>query len=185
MQYFEPGAVLRSLTSSDNMVGNYTKSFLSAGKLLPANFMRGLLTLVFSSLHEGNRLLIDGFPRMYEQKKVFDEVMAERKRDFVIFYLYITDEEAINRLSTRLVCPTCNATYSTHLEGNMTYCPHDGTRLIKRTDDTSLEAVQKRIALFHEETSKLLEEYEQEGKLIKIDGTQDIHSITKEIIEHL
>ena len=78
--------------------------------------MRGLLTLVFSSLHEGNKLLIDGFPRMYEQKKIFDDIMAEKKRDFIIFYLYITDEEAINRLSSRLICPTCSATYSTHLE---------------------------------------------------------------------
>lgn len=67
----------------------------------------------------------------------------------------------------------------------MTYCPHDGARLIKRTDDTSLEAVQKRISLFHEETQQLLQEYEAEGKLIKIDGTQTIEAITKEIIEHL
>lgn len=40
VQYFEPGAVLRALSSNDNVVGDFAKKYTSAGKLLPDEFIR-------------------------------------------------------------------------------------------------------------------------------------------------
>jgi polyphosphate kinase 2 (PPK2 family) len=53
---------------------------------------------------------------MYDQKKMFEDVMVEHNRDFIVFYLDISEEEAEKRLHHRKICSTCGTTYSTLLE---------------------------------------------------------------------
>ena len=185
LQYFEPGSIFRAFTSNDNIVWDYAKMFTSAGKLLPDAFMKSVLGLVFASLHEWNRLLIDWFPRMYSQKKMFDDVMTENKRDFVIFHLDISEEEAQNRLLHRKICSACGTTYSTIVDAWITHCKEDGTELSTRVDDQSVEAIKERFKLYHSETAPILAEYTTAGKVVKIDWTQNIDNITKEIIANL
>lgn len=185
LQYFEPGSILRAFTSNDNIVGDYARTFTSSGKLLPDAFMKSVLGLVFASLHEWNRLLIDWFPRMYSQKKMFDDVMSEHGRDFVIFHLDISEEEAKNRLTHRKICSSCGTTYSAVLEPGIVHCIEDGTKLSTRVDDKSAEAIAERFALFHKETAPILDEYKQAGKVVLIDWTKSIEDITKEIITHI
>lgn len=122
---------------------------------------------------------------MVTQKKIFDEVMEEIQRDFVVFHLIISEDEAINRLMGRLICPTCGTTYNTRLHGDITICPHDNASLQKRTDDQSVDAIQERLNAFHRDTKPLLDEYKKQGKLIEIDGTQSIEMISKEIMAYL
>lgn len=88
--------------------------------------------------------------------------MKSAGRDFVVFHLIITEEEAVKRLHSRLMCPACGTTYNTYLHGDITTCPEDATTLIKRTDDQSDEAIQQRFKAFHEDTEKLLAEYKQQ-----------------------
>lgn len=64
------------MSSSDNIVGNYVKKYTNNGLLLPDAFIQSMLGLVFASVDPGNRLIIDGFPRMHVQKKMFDEAMG-------------------------------------------------------------------------------------------------------------
>jgi len=54
----------------------------------------------------------------------------------------------------------------------------------KRDDDT-LDALRKRIELFHKNTSKVIKYYESQGKLITIDGIKDIKSVNKDILNSL
>jgi adenylate kinase len=54
----------------------------------------------------------------------------------------------------------------------------------KRDDDT-LDALRKRIELFHTNTSKVIEYYRKQGKLIEIDGTKDIKEVNKDILNSL
>lgn len=49
-------------------------------------------------------------------------------------------------------------------------------RVSDREDET-LQAIRKRIALFHEHTSEVLKYYEQVGKLVKIDGEQSVEKV--------
>lgn len=185
IQYFEPGSIFRALTSNDNIVWDYAKSYTSVGKLLPDAFMKWVLGLVFASLQQWRQLLIDGFPRMHWQKKMFDEVMQENKRDFIIFHLDLADDIAHQRLLHRKICASCWTTYSDLLEPGITHCHHDNTLLTTRIDDQSQEAVQERFALYHTETKPLLDEYATQGKVIHIDGNLSIDEITQEIVNHL
>ena len=74
-----------------------------------------------------------------------------------VIYLKIPDKEALWRLMNR------------HQE---------------RADET-LPALKKRIELFHKFTEPVIEYYEQQGKLIELDGTKAINHVNKEILENL
>jgi len=52
-------------------------------------------------------------------------------------------------------------------------------------EDNTLQAIKKRIGLFHEKTEPVIEYYRQQGKLIEIDGEQEIANITEEILQKL
>ena len=122
---------------------------------------------------------------MYSQKKMFDTAMSNAQRDFLVFELVISEQEAMTRLANRMLCPRCGTTYSSLLHGDIKTCPEDGATLQIRDDDRSPEAIQERFRLFYQDTKPGLEEYLSEGKLIQIDGTQSIEDITQEIISHL
>lgn len=52
-------------------------------------------------------------------------------------------------------------------------------------DDETLQAIRKRISLFHEVTSQVLEYYKDQGRLIRVDGEQDVDKVFKDIMGHL
>lgn len=185
LQYFEPGSVYRALASNDNIAGNYTKYYTSRGLLVPDGFTQSLIGLVFSCLDPQNTLLVDGFPRMYSQKKMFDHAMQQANRDFIVFELVVSEEEAMKRLAHRLLCPECGTTYNTLLHGQIITCPHDHVHLQSRDDDRSPDAIRERFKLFYQDTKPGLDEYAREGRLVSIDGTQSIEQITEQILTFL
>ncbi len=75
-----------------------------------------------------------------------------------VFYLKVPDKEALWRLAYR----------NSHL----------------REDDT-LEAIKKRIELFHKVTEPVLDYYDKKGLLVVIDGTKSIEEVNQEILKHL
>jgi adenylate kinase len=52
-------------------------------------------------------------------------------------------------------------------------------------DDETLEALRKRIELFHHHTEKVIEFFEKEKKLIVVDGTQTVKEVNAEILKSL
>ena len=76
-----------------------------------------------------------------------------------VIYLEVSDREALWRLSHRVTNE-------------------------KRDDDT-LDALRKRIELFHKNTQKVISYYETEGKLIAIDGSKPIKEVNKDILNSL
>lgn len=78
-------------------------------------------------------------------------------------------DEIIERILTRRVCSNqaCKATYNLvmhppKVEG---ICDKCGAELVQREDDTSEEAIRRRLAIYDEQTSPLVEYYEKKGVL--------------------
>lgn len=57
-------------------------------------------------------------------------------------------------------------------------------RVSDREDET-LQALRKRISLFHEATNPVIEYYKKMGKLVEIDGEQSIDDIFQEILQKI
>lgn len=65
------------------------------------------------------------------------------------------------------------------------HCTEDQTLLTTRIDDTSDSAIAERFHLYHTETKPIIDAYDSEGKVIHLDGTASIDTITTEILKHL
>lgn len=52
-------------------------------------------------------------------------------------------------------------------------------------DDETLQAIRNRISLFHDLTSQVLDYYKDQGRLIRVNGEQDVDKVFADIIEHL
>ncbi len=57
-------------------------------------------------------------------------------------------------------------------------------RVSDREDET-LQAIRKRIELFHEKTEPVLDYYRERGKLIEVNGEQDINAVFKDVMKAL
>lgn len=57
-------------------------------------------------------------------------------------------------------------------------------RVSDREDETLL-AIRKRIELFHEKTEPVIEYYRQHGKLIEVNGEQDVEGVFADIMKHI
>ena len=117
-----------------------------------------------------NGVILDGFPRTISQAEKLDEILAEvgKKIDLVI-NLVTPMEEIIDRMVTRRVCTNqeCKTTYNTKLNPPKTegICDKCGASLKQRDDDKDPEAIKRRLEIYEEKTSPLVEYYKQKGVL--------------------
>jgi len=58
----------------------------------------------------------------------------------------------------------------------------DGKQLIQRDDDKA-ETVERRIRVYMEQTSPLIEYYRQKGLLMEVNGEQSIDEVSKDILK--
>src|SRR5690606_25559703 len=131
--------------------------------------------------------ILDGFPRTPAQAEALDDMLAEFGGE-VNAVPYITAAEAVlvERASGRLTCKAQGHIY--HEKFNPPkqagICDIDGSEVYQREDDKA-EVVSKRIRVYFEQTMPLVEHYEATGKLIKIDGTQPVEQVTKDLLAAL
>ena len=162
------GDIFRENISNETELGIEANKFISKGELVPDSIT---IPMVENRLNEEdckNGAILDGFPRNIEQAKALKEILekAGRKVDLVV-NLTTPREEIIDRMITRRVCPKCKATFNTKLhppkvEG---ICDNCGTALTQRDDDKDPKAIEKRLQIYEEITSPLVEYYKEQGVL--------------------
>jgi adenylate kinase len=155
VKYFEMGAILRALQSNDNALGNYMANYVPKGLIINPAIPAGLRGVFMETLAEGDIILGDGVLRTLEQTVQIFQKMRDKKREFLVFLLEISDEEVYVRLANRV--------------------SKDG--VASRNDDTNLEAIKKRIELFHRDTEPALRWIEEQGALVRLNGMQSEEEI--------
>lgn len=98
----------------------------------------------------------------------------------------VPDENIITRMAGRRACPSCGSTYhvvyaAPKKEG---ICDKCGSELILRNDDKP-ETVQKRLAVYHEQTKPLIDYYNNQKILATVDGTKDMEVVFQDIVKIL
>lgn len=86
----------------------------------------------------------------------------------VVLDLEVPDEEIIERLSARRVCPVCGSIYSLMLRpaGNGRTCDRSGCggELVQRADDNEV-TIRHRLEVYHKMTEPLIRYYRERGCL--------------------
>lgn len=119
-------------------------------------------------------IIFDGFPRTEAQAKY----LLDRFSIIRVYYLDMSIEEAISRISARRVCPKCGHNYNliTNKPVHDCLCDNCGIELISRQDDKP-ESMNKRIAEFFDQTFVLKEFFDRLGLLKVLPANQTIDQI--------
>lgn len=179
------GDIFRSNIKNGTDLGKKAKSYIDEGKLVPDELTIDLVWDALDKVEDGKTVLLDGFPRNITQAEALDEGMKERnsKIDYVI-NIRVPDDVLIERISGRRVCVETGATY--HIKYNPPKVEgiddETGYPLIQRSDDTE-EKVKKRIDVYNNTTSVLIDYYDKHGILITIDGTKTPDEVFEDILK--
>ncbi|MDD5192851.1 MAG: nucleoside monophosphate kinase [Candidatus Nanoarchaeia archaeon] len=153
--------------------------YMLKGQLVPDELILKILKERISNKDCKKGFILDGFPRTLNQA---DELEKETEID-KYFEIFITDEEAVKRLSGRWNCKNCNIAYNVittpkpKVSGKCDVCNSD---LFQREDDNG-EATKKRLELYHKEIGPLIEKYD----VIRVNGKQKIEKVAHDILEKL
>ncbi len=177
------GNILKKAMREGTPLGLEAASFVNSGRLVPDPVIIGIVKERLSESDCENGYILDGVPRTIAQADALAEMGVEVSD---VVSLEVKDETIIKRLTGRIICSECGATYHrvTHppiVDGK---CDRCGGELIVRSDDTE-ETVLKRLETYHETTEPLKDYYLEKGKLTLINGDQNITRINEEILESL
>lgn len=177
------GAVFREIAKEDSELGREIHELINIrGQLVRPELTAEVIKNKILKVSSEQGIILDGFPRTLRQYELLKDFWPETGRgNFQAIYVGLSEEEAIERLSTRVVCELCGEAY---VAGTVESCQRCGGTLVQREDDKP-EAIRKRLELFNFDTRPLIAKLEQEGKLIRIDGSPAIEEVNKEILEKL
>ncbi len=183
------GDMLRAAIKAGSELGALAKSFMDAGKLVTDEIIIGLVKERILEDDCKNGFLLDGFPRTVPQADALKE--AGVTIDAVV-EIDVPDTEIVSRMSGRRVHPGSGRTYHLVYNPPKTEGKDDATGedLIQRDDDKEA-IVLDRLRIYHEQTKPLVDYYTAEAavnsavKYIRVDGTQAIDAVEKEVISQL
>jgi len=173
---FETGGVLRKLAKQDSDLGKLIKNTIEAGKQVTPEIIEMILDDFISNADSEN-IIFDGLVRNMWNKETADKKLDS---NYKVVYFDLPEQEAMKRLLGRMYNPKTGETFPAGTEVD----PKTGDKLIRRSDDEE-NAIKQRIKEFYEKTLPVVELYEKEGRLIKINANQPIQEVTKEIIAKL
>jgi adenylate kinase len=151
------GDLYRAEIAADTELGREVKPLLDGGHLVPDEIT---IPLVRREVEAADGFVLDGYPRNLAQAEALDEMLEEIERPLdLILLLELSDEDARGRLMKRA-----------EIEG--------------RADDTP-EAIDRRLATYHEQTEPVVDHYLPTGKLVKVHAERRIEEVWAEIQQAL
>lgn len=188
------GDIFRQNISENTKLGIEANKYISKGNLVPDDITVPMLEERLKFEDAKNGAILDGFPRTIEQAEKLDEMLNQmgKKVDLVV-NLVTPKEEIIDRMLTRRVCTNqdCKTTYNTKLNPPKTegICDKCGAPLKQREDDSDPEAIKRRLELYEEKTSPLVDYYKEKGILHTETVSTEINrmgaDVAKDLVEML
>ncbi len=131
--------------------------------------------------------LLDGFPRTVNQAEALDKVLSKMSTSLnKVVNIKVDSGILVERAVGRRICRACAATY--HIKFNAPsvegVCDKCGGELYQRDDDNEA-TVSKRVKVYLDETSPLIDYYAKRGKIVEIEGEQDIDKVFADIVKAL
>ena len=177
------GNIIRAALKNGTEMGLKAKSYIDAGELVPDDVVSGIIKERLSEADCKEGYILDGFPRTIPHAVALDDM------GFVIdaaLSIEVADAESVKRMSGRRVCEKRGASYHTEykkpdVEGVCNLC---GGKLVIRKDDEP-ETVQNRLHVYHEQTEPLKDFYKGCGKLITVEGQDEVEDTTRLVLDAL
>lgn len=190
LPFISTGDMLRTNVKDGTELGQQAQKYMDAGDLVPDELILAMAADRLNQEDARDGFILDGFPRTMEQAKALDQQLSELRRHVTAALLIdVPDEDVIRRISGRRVCVKAGHNYHVEFDPPKRegVCDQDGSRLMQRDDDND-EVVRKRLEVYHEQTEPLIDYYDNQGVMRRIDGTRspaDVHDHIRAVIATL
>lgn len=160
LKHLSTGDLLRAEIAGQTDLGMKAKAIMDKGELVPDEVVVGMIEKRITAEKDPKGFIFDGFPRTVAQAKALDKMLASKKTSITLMInLDVDRQELINRLLKR------------------------GQRQ-GRSDD-NLETIENRIRVYEDQTTPVINYYDQQGKAREIDGIGSIEEIFMRIVKVL
>jgi adenylate kinase len=181
------GDLFRQALQQETELGKKAKSYMEKGQLVPDEITIQMVLERLSAPDCKKGAILDGFPRNIQQAQALDKALAQQSKaiDSVV-YIKVSERELLKRLSGRWICRNCQAPYHAvdsppRVKGK---CDRCGGELYQRPDD-AVETVKKRLEVYFQETSPLINYYQRAGKLVEVKGEGGVAEVNRRILSAL
>jgi adenylate kinase len=181
------GQLLRSEIKSRTALGRTVAGIIDKGNLAPDSLMDRVLRGSLETLDDDEGILLDGYPRTMHQALGLGLTLADYRRTLdMVIALEVNDQDVVRRLSGRRICEGAGEPFPVHIDdlASMMRCRERGGTAVQREDDKP-EVVQQRLMVYHEQTRPLMDFYEAEGLLQRIDASGAPAQVARRVIEIL
>ena len=171
------GQLLRDEIAQGSEIGKKIDSILKAGNLVSDQVAAQVLQNRLAKPDAVNGYVLDGYPRNLSQYEAFtfDAPTA-------LLVLEVPREESLKRLSGRVSCSVCGKIGSMRdgiKIGNLCPC---GGKFVQRADDTEV-AISRRLQVYHDDTIPVIQQYEKQGIVHRVNGVGSIEEIHQRILK--
>jgi adenylate kinase len=185
------GELFRAAIKGGTTLGQKIQAIYDRGELVPDDLTVALVEERLDQLgQERSRgcqidgALYDGFPRTISQADALSRALGARGEDLTaVIAIDVPRETLIERLAGRRVCSGCGRVYNILFDPPAVddVCDVCGGQVVQRADDTP-DAVAKRLDLYELETAPLVDRYEAQGLVERVDGNRAIADVTESIV---
>jgi adenylate kinase len=164
-------------------LGQVAKEYMDRGDLVPDDVIVGAIAERIDSAEAADGFILDGFPRTVPQAEALAAKLDELGRNLTaVLLIDASDDEVVRRLGGRRTCAENGHVF--HVDFNPPeregVCDVDGSDLLVRDDDKP-EVIRHRLDTYHEKTEPLIELYDHQSLLRRIDGSVDPDSVADEL----
>lgn len=183
LPYWATGDILRAAVRDETELGKAAKEYMDRGDLVPDEVIVGAIGERIDSDEAADGFILDGFPRTVPQAEALAAKLEELGRRLTaVLLIDASDEEVMRRLGGRRTCVENGHVF--HVDFNPPQkdgvCDLDGSELIVRDDDKP-EVIRHRLTTYHEKTEPLIEFYDHQSLLRRIDGATTPDAVADEL----
>jgi adenylate kinase len=159
--HIDTGDILRSNAERGTELGRRAEEFMEQGELVPDELVIDMVLERVGDADCAAGFVLDGFPRTVPQAEALDRRLGELDRPLeATVCLEVEEAELRRRLAER-------------------------AREQDRADDEDEHAIRQRLELFASETAPLLDYYQQQDLLLRVDAVGEVGEVTERIAEAL
>lgn len=185
--HISSGDLFRENLKNQTELGKLAQTYMNKGELVPDDVTVAMIRERLSRPDCQAGAILDGFPRTPAQADALEAML----KDFLghvdaVPFITGSEDVLVDRLSGRWTCRANGHIFNekSNPPKEPGKCDFDGSELYQREDDKA-ETVKRRIQVYMNQTSPLINYYREHGKLIEIDGMQPIEQVTQSMVDAL
>ena len=156
LHHISTGDVLRNEIKNQTALGSIAEEYIRQGQLVPDQLIIDMVADILDKTSDCKGYIFDGFPRTSVQAQALDNLLRDRNIPIMaVLTISVEEDELVRRIVKR-------------------------GESENRADDTP-ETVQKRLAVYKNQTEPLKNYYKKMGKLFKIIGSCSVEEVFENV----